>query len=58
MIDPTCILTVRILWRATHKYNMLLVTENRRKHKYMIWWMSTWLIVDVTWRAMGYDVDY
>jgi hypothetical protein len=36
MIDPTCISTARILWRATRKYNMLVVTENRQTHKYMV----------------------
>jgi hypothetical protein len=46
MADPTCISTARILWRATRKYNMLLVIENPRRHEYMVWWMLTWHIVD------------
>jgi hypothetical protein len=63
MIDATCISAARILWRATRKYNMLLVTENRRRHKHMVWWMLTWLDGCwhklhwiITWRVVDYDV--
>jgi hypothetical protein len=47
------ILTARILWRATRKSNILLVTENRRRHKYMVWRMLTWLIVDSDMTCSG-----
>jgi hypothetical protein len=47
------ILTARILWRATRISNILLVTENRRRHKYMVWRMLTWLIVDSDMTCSG-----